>query len=87
MNGFSDLAELNMTLNSMESALSHCRVSDFYKEIDQWLSDLCKPSNVLIQNMKLIRADLCGLTLLNYLCSCKIQMVSVHTVSWIPLPG
>lgn len=64
-NVFCDLSELGMTLNSMESDLSHHRVSDIYNEIYQWLSDFCKSNGMLIENMKLERVDPCGF-ILNY---------------------
>lgn len=54
-----------MTLNSMESDLSHHRVSDIYNEIYQWLSDFCKSNDMLIENMKLERVDPRGF-ILNY---------------------
>lgn len=65
MNVFCDLSELGMTLNSMESDLSHHSVSDIYNEIYQWLSDFCKSNDILIENMKLERVDPCSF-ILNY---------------------
>ena len=65
MNVFCDFSELGMTLNSMESDLSHYSVSAIYNEIYQWLSDFCMSNDILIENMKLERVDPCDL-ILNY---------------------
>lgn len=41
-----------MTLNSVESDLSHHSVSDIDNKIYQWLSDFYKSNDILIENMK-----------------------------------